>query len=83
MMAPDRPVPTIRLMQRFTDTVGGLWELLLLAARAGFRMNGPYWQWRRETAFGPPEAARRFGFLARVRATLEYGRWVYRMKRGR
>jgi hypothetical protein len=70
-------------MHRFIDTLGGIGELLLIAARAGFRLNRPYWRWRRETAFGPPDAAQRLPRIARIRAMLEYGRWVYRMKRGR
>lgn len=64
------------------DTIGGLWELFLLAARSGFRLRGAYWRWRAETAFGsrPQELPSR---RERLRAILSYGRWVYRMKRGR
>ena len=70
------------VLRRAIDTLGGLWELLLLGARSGFRLGGPYWRWRRETAFGgDPE--RRPSRGERLRAVLDYGRWVYRMKRGR
>jgi hypothetical protein len=60
------------------DTLGGLWQLLRLAALSGFRLRGPYWQWRFHTAFGrgvPPR-----GEL--IRAAIEYGRWVHRIRRG-
>jgi len=69
-------------MRRFIDTIGGLWELALLAGRTRFRLSGPYWRWRMETAFGSDQAhqpPRR----QRLMAMLEYGQWVYRMKRGR
>lgn len=69
-------------MRLLLDTIGGLWELAVLAVRTRFRFTGPYWRWRIETAFGddssrwPPRRQRFF-------ATLDYARWVYRMKRGR
>lgn len=69
-------------MRRFIDTIGGLWELFLLGWKTRFRMRGAYWKWRKETAFGVDPAAmppRR----ERLRAVLDYGRWVYRMKRRR
>jgi hypothetical protein len=62
------------------QTLGGLWELMRLAAKTRFRLRGKYWRWRMETAFGsdhsklPPARARR-------KATLEYARWVRRMRR--
>lgn len=68
-------------MSRIRQTIGGLGELLALAARSRFRMRGPYWRWRFETAFGADPArwpARR----RRLGAILEYGRWIWRMKRG-
>jgi hypothetical protein len=69
-------------MRRLVDTIGGMWELLLLGARSGFRFRGPYWQWRHETAFGnDPAAVPPRG--DRLRQVLAYGRWIYRMKRGR
>ena len=69
-------------MGRVVDTLGGLWELGVLAVRSRFRLRGPYWRWRDETAFGTRAAARPTRWR-RVLAVLGYGRWVYRMKRGR
>jgi hypothetical protein len=69
-------------MRGIVDTLGGLWELLLLAWKTRFRLRGAYWRWRYETAFGRDPAhmpSRR----ERIRAMLDYGRWVYRIKRGR
>jgi len=64
------------------DTIGGVWELILLAWKSRFRMRSVYWRWRYETAFGtdPTKMPPR---LQRLRAMLDYGRWVYRIKRGR
>ena len=69
-------------MQRVVETVGGVWELFLLAVKSRFRLRGPYWRWRFETAFGTDPSARP-PRRQRLRAVLDYGRWVYRMKRGR
>ena len=69
-------------MRPLIDTLGGFWELFLLAARSGFRLRGPYWRWRMETAFGSGGGARPSAWQ-RMWALLAYGRWVYRMKRGR
>lgn len=68
-------------MRRIQETIGGLWELACLAAASRFRLRGPYWRWRAETAFGGGSAPPPLG--RRLRAILDYGRWVYRMKRGR
>ena len=69
-----------RLIRSCIDTIGGIWALAWLGVQSGFRMNGPYWRWRRETAFGSdPEqwpSARE-----RRKTMLEYGRWVFRMRR--
>ena len=68
------------MVTRLTELVGGLRELILLGVRSRFRMRGAYWRWRAETAFGSDPATRpRFG--QRVRMVLDYGAWVYRMKR--
>ncbi len=67
-------------MTRLRDTIGGLWELGRLAAASRFRLSNRYWRWRDETAFGNDPAVRP-GSIARWRAMLDYGRWVYRMKR--
>jgi hypothetical protein len=67
---------------RIAETLGGVWELLVLAVRSRFRLRGRYWRWRYETAFGG-DAKARAPRRQRVRAVLDYGRWVYRMKHGR
>jgi hypothetical protein len=69
-------------MRWLIDTLGGLYELAVLGFRTGFRLSGPYWRWRRETAFGA-DASRRPPWRQQIAAILEYGRWVYRMKRHR
>ncbi len=69
-------------MRRLVEMLGGLWELFLLAAGSRFRVRGRYWRWRYETAFGGDPAARPPRWR-RALALIEYGRWVYRMKRGR
>jgi len=54
--------------------------LLWLGFATRFRVNGAYWSWRKETAFGldeskwPSPAARRH-------AMLEYARWAWRMRK--
>ncbi len=69
-------------MRSLLDTFGGLWALLCLGVQTRFRFGGPYWQWRLDTAFGadpdhrPPKRQM-------IRATLMYGRWLYRMRRFR
>jgi len=67
-------------MRRLLETIGGLFQLIRLAVATRFRLAGPYWKWRAETAFGadrerwPPKRQR-------LKATLDYARWVHRMKR--
>ncbi len=73
-------VATIAAMPRVGDTLGGLWELLLLAVRSRFRLGGSYWRWRAETAFGS-DPKRRPSLSRRVRQVLAYGRWIHHMKR--
>jgi hypothetical protein len=65
-------------MRWLLDTIGGCWQLLRLAALSGFRLKGAYWQWRLHTAFGRGYPATK-GEL--IRATLDYGRWMHRMRR--
>jgi len=67
-------------MRRVIETIGGLWELFLLGWRSRFRFNSPYWRWRYETAFGSDPALRP-PRRERIRAMLDYGRWVRRMKK--
>jgi hypothetical protein len=62
------------------ESLGGLWALLVLAIKSRFRMGNAYWRWRSETAFGHKPGQQLSGWQ-RFRAVMEYGRWVYRMKR--
>lgn len=78
-MARESSNDTIR---HVIDTIGGVYELLLLAVKTRGRLRGRYWMWRYETAFGTDEA-RMPPRRGRFRAILDYGRWVYRTKRGR
>lgn len=64
-------------MRWLLDTAGALYELARLAWISRFNMRGAYWRWRWETAFGAGEPPRR----EIIRAALEYGRWVRRMRR--
>jgi hypothetical protein len=62
------------------ETVGGLYELARLAVLSGLRFRGRYWSWRTHTAFGRGYPASRAEL---VRGVLAYGRWMWRMRRGR
>ncbi len=68
------------MIRQLVDTIGGLYELSRLAALSGFRFGGSYWQWRLYTAFGRGYPRSRSEV---VRGVLAYGRWMYRMRRGR
>ncbi len=67
-------------MRWLIDTLGGLYELARLAILSRFRFSGAYWQWRLHTAFGRgyPQSKAEL-----TRSILDYGRWVYRARRGR
>jgi hypothetical protein len=67
-------------MRWLRETIGGAWELLRLGALTRFRLTGAYWRWRNETAFGA-DPARRPPRRQRLRAILDYARWVHRMRR--
>ena len=67
-------------MRNIAETLGGLWELGWLAVKTRFRLRGAYWRWRQETAFGRDPSLRPSRWQ-RLCAILDYGRWVYRMKR--
>lgn len=56
-----------------------LWELGVLGWQTRFRLNGRYWRWRSKTAFG--NTSMRPSRRDIRRATLDYARWVHRMKR--
>jgi hypothetical protein len=67
---------------------GALYELARLAVVSRFRFRGAYWSWRLHTAFGrgypKGRTAGRWGERgAIVHSVLDYGRWVYRMRRMR
>ena len=64
-------------MRRLLENAGGLYELLRLALTSRLRFRGRYWAWRMHTAFGRGYPGRR----ELVRGVLEYGRWIYRMRR--
>jgi hypothetical protein len=64
-------------MKNPLPTAIGLARLGAMTLRAPGGPRGPYWSWRRHTAFGPgPVPAGRM-----LAAAAEYGRWVARMRR--
>ena len=67
-------------MRSFMDTFGGVWELALLAIKSRLRLRSGYWKWRYETAFGT-DPTRWPPLRQRIRAMIDYGKWVHRMKR--
>ncbi len=54
-------------------------ELGRLAWKTGFRLRGPYWTWRNETAFGH-DPKRMPSAAARREAIVEYANWVAAMR---
>ena len=68
------------IMRSILETLGGVWALMALAWKSRLRMNSPYWRWRKETAFGS-DPGKRPPLREQMRAILEYGKWVHRMKR--
>ncbi len=64
-------------MRELVETLGGMYELLRLGVISRFRFRGAYWQWRLHTAFGRGYPASR---VELVRAILNYGRWMWRMR---
>ena len=61
-------------------TLRALWNLFLLAWKTRFRLNGRYWTWRRETAFGS-DPAQMPSAAARRHMILRYGAWVSSMRK--
>ncbi|MFK7884404.1 MAG: hypothetical protein AB8F26_09525 [Phycisphaerales bacterium] len=59
--------------------VEGLWGLFLLGMATRFRLRGPYWAWRTQTAF--PNGSPAGGRAELVRLALEYGAWSWRTRR--
>jgi hypothetical protein len=64
---------------RLLELIGGIWELTRLGVVSRFRFSGSYWTWRLHTAFGRGTPSR--GAL--FHAVLDYGAWIFRMRRGR
>lgn len=64
-------------LRALRDTLGAIYQLARLFALSGFRRSAPYWAWRTHTAIGNATMPKR----ELVRAALEYGRWVHRMRR--
>lgn len=54
--------------------------LAFMGLRAGINPRNKYWQWRMHTAFGSDES-RWPSARERRRAMLEYGEWVWNMRR--
>ncbi len=67
-----------RMLRWILDSLGGAWELVRLGLITGFRLRGPYWTWRTQTAFGRGWPASR---RERIASIFEYARWVRRMRR--
>lgn len=65
-------------MSRLLEFFGAFYELARLGLLSGFRLRGPYWTWRLHTAFGRGYPTSRWETFKSV---LEYGRWVYKMRR--
>ena len=79
MDLPKPLSPTVRFIRHLDmNTLCGIFELVRLAWISRFRLKGPYWVWRTQTAFGRGVPADRVELL---RSILEYGRWVHRMRR--
>jgi hypothetical protein len=68
-------------MRHLLDTLGGLYQLVRLAALTRFNLRGAYWQWRMHTALGS-EAAEPGAVRRNLRSVMDYARWVHRMRRG-
>ncbi len=68
------------MLQRPLDTICAIYELARLAIITRFRLKGPYWSWRIETAFGRglPESK-----LELLKSLLHYGAWCRRIRRSR
>lgn len=67
-------------MRHVLETLGGVWELVVLAWKSRLRLRSPYWKWRSETAFGN-DLSKRPPLRERIHTIIEYGKWVHRMKR--
>ena len=61
-------------------TLSGLIELIRLAVVTRFRLRGPYWTWRMETALGR-DRAKWPSARERRRAILRYAAWAREIRR--
>ncbi|MCH2137371.1 MAG: hypothetical protein MK101_12490 [Phycisphaerales bacterium] len=68
------------MFRRLHVFVTGLLGLALVALRARGRLRGAYWDWRQSTAFGA-DPARWPSASRRRRSMLEFGAWVWAMRR--
>jgi len=66
------------VLTRPVETLAGCWQLLRLLILSRFRIRGRYWHWRQETAFGRGMPRNR---LETIKALLEYGRWMARVRK--
>ena len=65
------------MIRILVQSIGGILSLARLVVLFRFRFAGDYWTWRQHTAFGAGTPSSR---LERLRATLEYARWIHRMR---
>jgi hypothetical protein len=57
---------------------GAVLALLRLGVATNFNFDGAYWKWRWQTAWGNGEKPKG---REKLRAMMEYARWVARMRR--
>lgn len=62
-----------------TTLIQGCLGLLLLGFSTRFRLRGPYWAWRTQTAF--PEGSPAGGRTQLIKLAIEYGAWSWRTRR--
>jgi hypothetical protein len=65
-------------MRHHLDTLWAFYELARLFIITGGKLKGAYWTWRWQTALGNNHGKTRTELL---RAMIEYGRWVAKMRR--
>lgn len=59
--------------------IQGCLGLAVLGVSTRFRLKGPYWTWRTQTAF--PEGKPAGGRAELIRLAIEYGAWSWRTRR--
>lgn len=65
-------------MTKLLTAIAALGQLARLFAQSRGRLRGKYWTWRRDTAFGRGMPASR---RETIKATLDYGRWIARVRK--